>query len=129
MRRWRRDVWEWIKKNIPWLAAVLAALAGFIVGRRTVGTSSDFAKLREDNSKLVDQIRQLESELGKLAELNRENETELERIGKQLREAEFLVEQSRLTLEGSGEDLDGLRETNQRLADWISTYGTQVQNL
>jgi chromosome segregation ATPase len=111
------------------LAAVLAAVFGFIVGRRTVGTSGDFAKLREDNDKLVDQIRQLESELGKLAELNRENETELERIGKQLREAEFLVEQSRRTLEGSGEDLDGLRKTNQRLADWISTYGTQVQNL
>ena len=122
-------MWEWIKKNLPWLAAVLAALAGFLVGRRTVGTSSDFAKLRADNDKLIDQIRQLESELGKLAELNRENETELERIGKQLREAEFLVEQSRITLEGSGEDLDGLRETNQRLADWISTYGAQVQNL
>ena len=122
-------MWTWIKKNIPWLAGLLAAVFGFIVGRRTVGTSSDFAKLREDNDKLIDQIRQLESELGKLAELNRENETELERIGKQLREADFLVEQSRRTLEGSGEDLDGLRQTNQRLADWISQYGAQIQNL
>jgi TolA-binding protein len=122
-------VWKWIKKNLPWLAAVLAALAGFLVGRRTVGTSGDFAKLREDNDKLVDQIRQLESELGKLAELNQSNEAELGNIRVQLREAEFLVEQSRITLEGSGEDLDGLRKTNQRLADWISTYGAKVQNL
>lgn len=122
-------MWKWIKKNIPWLAAVLAALAGFIVGRRTVGTSSDFAKLREDNDKLVDQIRQLESELGRLAELNQSNEAELGDIKEQLREAEFLVEQSKRTLAGSGEDLDGLRQTNQRLADWISKYGAQVQNL
>ena len=122
-------MWKWIKKNIPWLAAVLAAVFGFIVGRRTVGTSSDFAKLREDNDKLVDQIRQLESELKQLAELNQSNGDELENLRQQLREADFLVEQSKRTLEGSGEDLDGLRETNQRLADWISTYGTQVQNL
>ncbi len=122
-------MWKWIKKNLPWLAAVLAALAGFLVGRRTVGTSGVFAKLREDNSKLVDEIRQLESELGKLAELNQSNEAELGNIRVQLREAEFLVEQSRITLEGSGEDLDGLRKTNQRLADWISTYGAKVQNL
>ena len=122
-------MWKWIKKNIPWLAAVLAALAGFIVGRRTVGASSDFAKLREDNDKLVDQIRQLESELGRLAELNQSNEAELGNIREQLREAEFLVEQSKRTLAGSGEDLDGLRQTNQKLADWISKYGAQVQNL
>ena len=122
-------MWTWIKKNIPWLAAVLAAVFGFIVGRRTVGTSSDFAKLRADNDKLVDQIRQLESELKQLAELNQSNGDELENLRQQLREADFLVEQSKRTLEGSGEDLDGLRETNQRLADWISTYGTQVQNL
>ena len=122
-------MWKWIKKNIPWLAAVLAAVFGFIVGRRTVGTSSDFAKLREDNDKLVDQIRQLESELKQLAELNQSNGDELENLRQQLREADFLVEQSKRTLEGSGEDLDGLRETNQRLADWISQYGTKIQDL
>ena len=122
-------MWKWIKKNIPWLAAVLAAVFGFIVGRRTVGTSSDFAKLRADNDKLVDEIRQLESELGRLAELNQSNEAELGNIRVQLREAEFLVEQSKRTLEGSGEDLDGLRETNQRLADWVSQYGTKIQDL
>ena len=122
-------MWIWIKKNMPWLAAVLAAVAGFIIGRRTIGTSSDFAKLREDNNKLVDQIRQLESELKQLAELNQSNGAELENIRQQLREAEQLVEQSRRTLEGSGSDIEELRQANQRLAEWISKYGAQVQDL
>ncbi len=122
-------MWEWIKKNLPWLSAVLAALAGFLVGRRSVGTSSDFAKLRADNDQLVDQIRQLESELKQLAELNQSNGDELENLRQQLREADFLVEQSKRTLAGSGEDIEELRQANQRLADWISQYGTQVQNL
>lgn len=119
----------WVKKNLPWLAVAVSALVGFLVGRRTVGTSADFDKLREDNAELVRQIGLLREQYASLVNLNRLNEQQLEQLAGQLEVAERLVGQAESIDTGNAGDIEKLSETNKELGDWIRKYGEAIRDL
>lgn len=119
----------WVKKNLPWLAVTVGALVGFLVGRRTVGTSADFDKLREDNTELVRQIGLLREQYASLVNLNRLNEQQLEQLAGQLEVAERLVGQAESIDTGNAGDIEKLSETNKELGDWIRKYGEAIRDL
>ena len=119
----------WIKKYGHYLMLALGVAFGFFVGRKSNGrASSDFDKLRDDNDKLRKQIDSLREQYEKLIALNQGNEQQLADLRKQLASAEKLVTESATINNDDAGDLDKLRQTNQRLRDWISKYGEQIKD-
>jgi len=119
----------WIKKYGHYLMLALGVAFGFFVGRKSNGrASSDFDKLRDDNDKLRGQIGSLREQYEKLIALNQGNEQQLADLRKQLASAEKLVTESATINNDDAGDLDKLRQTNQRLRDWISKYGEQIKD-
>ena len=77
----------WVKKNLPWLAVTVGALVGFLVGRRTVGTSQILR--REEQQSLSDRLDFSENKTLKA-------QVQLEQLAGQLEVAERLVGPSRV---------------------------------
>jgi peptidoglycan hydrolase CwlO-like protein len=118
---------SWFKKYWHIVVAGVVFLGGFIVGRRTVGDSGDFDQLRADNTKLRQQIESFRAEYERLVNLNRLNEQQLNDLARQLEIAGKIARQSESIDSGNADDIERLRQTNQRLADWILENGTKIQ--
>ena len=116
------------KKYWTLVVGAIVAVASFIAGRRSVGTSRDFDQLRADNEKLRQQVESFRAEYERLINLNRLNEQQLDELAGQLKIAESFVGQAGNIDSGNADDIERLRQTNQRLADWISKNGTKLQD-
>lgn len=116
------------KKYWGYVVAGLAFVGGILAGRRSIGTSRDFDQLRADNEKLRQQVESFRAEYERLINLNRLNEQQLDELAGQLEVAESFVGQAGNIDSGNANDIERLRQTNQRLADWISKNGTKLQD-
>ena len=123
---WKK-VWAWLKKYGHYVALAFVAVGGFLAGRRSVGSSRDFDQLRADNTKLRQQIESFRAEYERLVNLNRLNEQQLNDLARQLEIAGKIARQSESIDSGNADDIERLRQTNQRLADWILENGTKIQ--
>lgn len=117
-----------LKKYWTLVVGTIVAVASFIAGRRSVGTSRDFDQLRADNEKLRQQVESFRAEYERLINLNRLNEQQLDELAGQLKIAESFVGQAGSIDSGNADDIERLRQTNQRLADWILKNGTKLQD-
>lgn len=118
----------WFKKYWGYVVAGLAFVGGFLAGRRSVGDSRDFDQLRADNTRLRQQIESFRAEYERLVNLNRLNEQQLDELTGQLEVAGRIAGQAGDIDSGNAEDIDKLRQTNKRLADWISKNGAKLQD-
>lgn len=119
---------DWIKNNLPWLAAVTGAVAAFFVGRKSVpGVGPGIAELRADNEQLRQLVEQLRSQLKQLGELNRIGTEQQQQLSDQLRNARQSLELERANLEQNRLEIDKLRESHQRLRDIINSHREELE--
>lgn len=116
------------KKYWTLVIGALVALFSFLAGRRSVGDSRDFDQLRADNTRLRQQIESFRAEYERLVNLNRLNEQQLDELAGQLEVAGRIAGQAGDIDSGNAEDIEKLRQTNQRLAEWISKNGEKLQD-
>lgn len=122
-------MWSWIKKTWHWIAIALGGVVGFIVGRRSFGTESDFRELRDDNARLVARLNRLEAELQQSRELNKLSAEQAVDIGNDLATARREVAESGRVLDSGVANVDKLTENNKRLREWISKYEEKIKDL
>lgn len=118
---------SWCKKNVVFVATFVASIVAFVAGRCSNGSSKDFDKLRADNTKLVDQVKNLRNEYTELVKLNELNESQLELLRNQLELAENIARQSEGIDRGNSDDIGRLEQTNSELANWIQQYGSLLK--
>lgn len=123
---WKK-IWAWIKKYAHLLIAGVGTALGFILGVSLGRNHPDFEQLRADNRELVRQIGQLREGLRQLQASNAKSERELVHLREQLQRAEVFIGQSDEYFNGTRTDIEGLQQTNQRLRDWILTYGEELE--
>lgn len=122
-------MWSWIKKTWHWVAIALGGVVGFIVGRRSFGTESDFRELRDDNARLVARLNRLEAELQQSRELNKLSAEQAINIGNDLANARQEIAESGRVLDSGVANVDKLTENNKRLREWISKYEEEIKDL
>ncbi len=120
---------DWLQDHhLGWVVIIFAALAGFLVGRRSNGAAAaDFAKLREDYAGLTERLRQREAELDQLRELHHIDAERYSVLTAELSEARTALDGIGKSVESGQGNVGKLAENNRRLAEWIRNYGTQIE--
>ena len=124
-------MWKKIKRFFTSIGTYIAIAIGGIAGIffATRRTSSDFDKLRADNAELRRSLEQLREQLELTQDVNESNKKQYQDIGAELYNIDRIIERTREDIDSERGDVAKLKDTNQRLRDWIQKYGAQIESL
>lgn len=126
-------MWEkiktFVKKYWALLVSALAFIGGFLVGKRLRGTHPDFDELRNNLRELRAENEQLIEQVDRLRIESWEASDTLEELTGELKYDSANLADARGELEQISGETDRLRDTNQRLRDFISKYGEGLKNI
>ena len=121
----------WLSSHhLGWIVAVLAAVAGFLVGRRaSAPAAADFAKLRADCAELAERLRRREEEIDQLRRLHDSDAERYNSIAAELAAARSALDGIGKSVESGQDNVEQLTENNRRLREWIEKYGAHIENI
>lgn len=120
---------KWLAEHhLGWIVAALAAVAGFVVGRRaSAPAAADFAKLRADCAELAERLRRREEEIDQLRRLHNSDSERYQSIAAELAAARSALDGIGKSVESGQDNVGKLAENNQRLREWIRQYGARLE--
>lgn len=109
-----KNLYEWCKKHLTGIVAVVAGIFAFILGRKSVTCSTDFRSARDELEQLRKQVEFDRSELAELRKLKADSDGRIEQLESELSKSERTV----AALEGQlNSDGNLINDSRQKLSD------------
>ena len=122
------NVKEWFKKCLPWLVAIISAIAAFIVGRKSLsGTIADYERLRRSFDELQRLLQDSERKVAELRKLKSDSDEQLYNLGGEIKRARAEIELLRAGLESNEGNIEELDSAIERLRSLTETYRTELE--
>ena len=122
------NVKEWFKKYLPWLVAIISAIAAFIVGRKSLsGTIADYERLRRSFDELQRLLQDSERKIAELRKLKSDSDEQLYNLGGEIKRARAEIELLRAGLESNEGNIEELDSAIERLRSLTETYRTELE--